>query len=111
MAAGKANRVHAGKRSASPRRVPHYGQTTDFSCGPSSLIMAMKALKPSIRIDRALELQLWREANTIFTGHPADMAAAGPGIGFGRPSPWLRRRGARQHSVPLGARQSEDAPQ
>ena len=68
MAAGKANRVQAGKRSASPRRVPHYGQTTDFSCGPSSLIMAMKALKPSIRIDRALELQLWREANTIFTG-------------------------------------------
>jgi hypothetical protein len=68
VAAGKANRVQAGKRSASPRRVPHYGQTTDFSCGPSSLIMAMKALKPSIRIDRALELQLWREANTIFTG-------------------------------------------
>ncbi len=30
--------------------------------------MAMKALNPSIRIDRALELQLWREANTIFTG-------------------------------------------
>ncbi len=50
------------------RRVPHYGQTTDFSCGPSSLIMAMKALKPSVRVDRALELQLWREANTIFMG-------------------------------------------
>jgi len=30
--------------------------------------MAMKALKPSIKIDRALELQLWREANTIFMG-------------------------------------------
>jgi hypothetical protein len=64
----KPGRVQAGKRSAAPRRVPHYGQTTDFSCGPSSLIMAMKALKPSIRIDRALELQLWREANMIFTG-------------------------------------------
>ncbi len=55
-------------RSAVRRRVPHYGQTTDFSCGPSSLIMAMKALKPSVRVDRALELQLWREANTIFMG-------------------------------------------
>ncbi len=55
-------------RSAVQRRVPHYGQTTDFSCGPSSLIMAMKALKPSVRVDRALELQLWREANTIFMG-------------------------------------------
>jgi predicted double-glycine peptidase len=49
-------------------RVPHYGQTTDFTCGPSSLIMAMKALKPAVKADRALELQLWREANTIFMG-------------------------------------------
>ena len=30
--------------------------------------MAMQALKPSITADRALELQLWREANTIFMG-------------------------------------------
>jgi hypothetical protein len=56
------------RRAKKPRRVPHYGQTTDFTCGPSSLIMAMKALKPSAKVDRALELQLWREANTIFMG-------------------------------------------
>lgn len=49
-------------------RVPHYAQTTDFTCGPSSLIMSMKALDPSIQANRALELQLWREANTIFMG-------------------------------------------
>jgi predicted double-glycine peptidase len=55
-------------RPKKPFRVPHYGQTTDFTCGPSSLIMAMKALKPSAKVDRALELQLWREANTIFMG-------------------------------------------
>jgi predicted double-glycine peptidase len=62
----------ARRRKAAPARkaraVPHYGQTTDFTCGPSSVIMAMKALKPSVRADRALELQLWREANTIFMG-------------------------------------------
>ncbi|MGH6932453.1 MAG: peptidase C39 family protein [Dongiaceae bacterium] len=46
----------------------HYAQTTDFTCGPSSLIMSMAALDPSITADRALELQLWREANTIFMG-------------------------------------------
>jgi hypothetical protein len=51
-----------------PRAVPHYGQTTDFTCGPSSLIMAMRAFKPSVKADRGLELQLWREANTIFMG-------------------------------------------
>ena len=50
------------------RRVPHVRQTTDFTCGPASLIMAMRALRPSVRADRALELQLWREANTIFMG-------------------------------------------
>ena len=62
----------AKRRKAAPARkaraVPHYGQTTDFTCGPSSLIMAMQALKPSVKADRALELQLWREANTIFMG-------------------------------------------
>ena len=42
--------------------IPHYAQTLDFTCGPSSLIMAMKALKPEVAADRALELQLWREA-------------------------------------------------
>jgi predicted double-glycine peptidase len=57
-----------GKTATKPLRVPHYGQTTDFTCGPSSLIMAMKALKPAVKADRALELQLWREANTIFMG-------------------------------------------
>jgi len=51
-----------------PRAVPHYGQTTDFTCGPSSLIMAMRAFRPAVKADRALELQLWREANTIFMG-------------------------------------------
>jgi predicted double-glycine peptidase len=53
-------------------RAPHYAQTTDFSCGPSSLIMAMKALRSHLRADRSLELQLWREANTIFTGRSGD---------------------------------------
>jgi predicted double-glycine peptidase len=50
------------------KRVPHYAQTTDFTCGPSSLIMSMSALDPKVKRDRALELQLWREANTIFMG-------------------------------------------
>jgi len=62
----------AKRRKPAPARnahaVLHYGQTTDFTCGPSSVIMAMKALKPSVKADRALELQIWREANTIFMG-------------------------------------------
>jgi hypothetical protein len=56
------------RKPAPLRRLPHYRQTTDFTCGPASLMMAMKTLAPQTKIDRGLELQLWREANTIFMG-------------------------------------------
>ena len=51
--------------------IPYYQQTTDFTCGPASLIMAMQTLDKSITPDRSLELQLWREATTIYmtSGH------------------------------------------
>ncbi len=51
--------------------VAHYSQTTDFTCGPASLMMVMKTFMPEINLDRSLELQLWREATTIFmtSGH------------------------------------------
>jgi predicted double-glycine peptidase len=61
-AAGRAN----GRAAARP--VPHYAQSTDFTCGPAALIMTMAALDKRVKPDRALELQLWREANTIFMG-------------------------------------------
>lgn len=47
-------------------RVPFYQQTLDFTCGPASLMMAMKALDPALELSRRLELKLWREATTIF---------------------------------------------
>lgn len=47
-------------------RVPFYQQTLDFTCGPSSLMMAMKALDLSFDLSRRLELALWRESTTIF---------------------------------------------
>jgi hypothetical protein len=52
-------------------RVPYYQQTLDFTCGPASLMMAMRSLDESIVMDRRLELRLWRESTTIFmtSGH------------------------------------------
>lgn len=52
-------------------RAPYYRQTLDFTCGPSSLMMAMKGFRPELELSRTLELQLWREATTIFmtAGH------------------------------------------
>jgi hypothetical protein len=52
-------------------KVPYYQQTLDFTCGPAALMMAMKALDPTLELNRKLELRLWREATTIFmtSGH------------------------------------------
>ncbi|MFY0663526.1 MAG: GNAT family N-acetyltransferase/peptidase C39 family protein [Natronospirillum sp.] len=68
--------------------LPFYAQTTAFTCGPASLMMAMAALRPSLKTDRALELQLWREATTIYmtSGHggcsPHGLALAAHRRGF-----------------------------
>lgn len=48
------------------RLLPYYAQTLDFTCGPSALMMAMKALDDTAAFDRREELRLWREATTIF---------------------------------------------
>ena len=61
-------RVATAAKAVKPRNIAYYNQSTGFTCGPSSLMMAMNALDPKIRIARALELQLWREATTIFMG-------------------------------------------
>jgi ribosomal protein S18 acetylase RimI-like enzyme len=68
--------------------VPWYGQTTEFSCGPASLMMAMASLDPTLVLDRELELDIWREATTIFMTsghggcHPFGLALAARRRGF-----------------------------
>jgi ribosomal protein S18 acetylase RimI-like enzyme len=70
------------------KRVPFYEQTLDFTCGPSSLMMAMQALRPTIELSRTLELRIWRESTTIFmtSGHggcgPLGLALAADARGF-----------------------------
>lgn len=51
--------------------VPYYTQGTEFTCGPSSLMMAMKTFHPKVELSLSNELQIWREATTIFmtSGH------------------------------------------
>ncbi len=58
-------------RMTPSRMVPFYGQTTEFTCGPASLLMVMGALEPDRALGRSEELRLWREATTIFmtAGH------------------------------------------
>jgi predicted double-glycine peptidase len=69
-------------------RMPFYEQTLEFTCGASSLMMAMKALDPELKLDRTMELRIWREATTIFmtSGHggcgPFGLALAARHRGF-----------------------------
>ena len=88
--------VKAGRRGT----VPHYNQTTGFTCGPSSLLMAMKTLAPTSDFSRAHELQLWREATTIFMGGPHHGGCGATGLalaahrrGF-QAEVWVNHKGA-----------------
>lgn len=54
-----------------PSQLPYYTQTTDFTCGPASLLMAAKQINPDQPLSKIEEFNIWREATTIFmtTGH------------------------------------------
>ncbi|SDI49396.1 GNAT family N-acetyltransferase/peptidase C39 family protein [Pseudomonas panipatensis] len=77
---------HLGEHAQ--RHVPYYRQTTDFTCGPACLLMAMATLHPGRPLERREELRLWREATTIYmtAGHggcsPQGLALAAWRRGF-----------------------------
>jgi len=79
--------------------VPYYPQTTDFSCGPAALIMAMAALDEGQSLSTLEELKPWREATTIFmlAGHggcgPHGLALSAWNRGF-HASAWISKEGA-----------------
>lgn len=70
------------------RVTPWYQQTTEFTCGPAALMMAMASLDPNLHLDQSLELDLWREATTIYMTsghggcHPLGLALAAQRRGF-----------------------------
>ena len=63
-------------------------QTTPFTCGPASLMMAMHGLDEGYQPSREEEINLWREATTIFMTsghggcHPVGLALAAKRRGF-----------------------------
>ncbi len=54
-----------------PQNLCFYPQSTEFTCGPASLLMAMRQSDPNTELSQVAELNLWREATTIYmtTGH------------------------------------------
>ncbi|WP_246065579.1 GNAT family N-acetyltransferase/peptidase C39 family protein [Hydrocarboniclastica marina] len=70
------------------RNIPYYAQTTDFSCGPAALMMALATLQDDVPMSTHQELRIWREATTIYmlSGHggcgPHGLALAAWSRGF-----------------------------
>jgi ribosomal protein S18 acetylase RimI-like enzyme len=73
-------------------------QTTDFTCGPACLMMALAWADPKHRLEPGLEFRLWREATTIYmtAGHggcgPYGLAISAKGRGL-RPEVYVNRAG------------------
>ncbi len=54
------------KRGASVHLdIPFYRQHYEFTCGPASLMMAMKYFDKDLRLGKDLEINIWREGNLI----------------------------------------------
>ncbi len=70
------------------RQTPWYQQTTTFTCGPAALMMAMASLGIGDRPNQLLELDIWREATSIYMTsghggcHPLGLALAAADRGF-----------------------------
>ncbi|WP_461520504.1 peptidase C39 family protein [Porticoccus sp.] len=81
---------------AENRAIPWIQQTTTFTCGPAALMMAMRALSKDYQPTQHEELQIWREATTIFMTsghggcHPIGLALAAQQRGYDV-KVWLNR--------------------
>lgn len=73
---------------AGDKQVPYIAQTTPFTCGPACLLMVFNFFQPGRHDPYELEIDLWREATTIFmtSGHggcgPRGLALAAANRGF-----------------------------
>ncbi|NVJ61885.1 MAG: peptidase C39 family protein [Gammaproteobacteria bacterium] len=70
------------------RHIPWYRQSTEFTCGPAALQMAMASLSDNFKCSLENELDIWREATTIYMTsghggcHPFGLALAANNRGF-----------------------------
>ena len=46
-------------------QVPYYRQHYDFTCGPASLMMAMKYFDKCLPLTKNLEIDIWKESNMV----------------------------------------------
>jgi ribosomal protein S18 acetylase RimI-like enzyme len=92
-------RIHQYRTHERTLEMPWIRQSTAFTCGPAALMMAMWAVDDRYQPSPHEELQIWREATTIFmtTGHggchPIGLALAARQRGF-QAEVWINTRQA-----------------
>lgn len=81
-------RIRTLRNNGVHNHTPWLAQSTDFSCGPASLMMAMASINEHLPCSLTMELDIWREATTIFMTsghggcHPFGLAMAAQRRGF-----------------------------
>ena len=81
-------RIREPRNLGTQRNTPWYRQSTEFTCGPAALQMAMGSLSRGFSCTLEKELEIWREATTIFMTsghggcHPFGLALAAKKRGF-----------------------------
>jgi ribosomal protein S18 acetylase RimI-like enzyme len=89
--------IHTYEPALSGRVVPWIPQSTNFTCGPASLMMAMTASDQGYEPSVVEEIQIWREATTIFMTsghggcHPLGLALSAKKRGF-NVEVWINQR-------------------
>jgi ribosomal protein S18 acetylase RimI-like enzyme len=90
-------RIHQYREYESHVDMPWIRQSTAFTCGPAALMMAMSAVSGKYVASQHEELQIWREATTIFMTsghggcHPVGLALAAQQRGFNA-EVWINNR-------------------
>ena len=81
-------RIHHYRVREQQVEMPWIRQSTEFTCGPAALMMALAAVSKKYTPSQHEELQIWREATTIFMTsghggcHPIGLALAARQRGF-----------------------------
>jgi|SRR5208283_1284199 len=63
MKSGKARRTSSTTLNSFKRRIPHYEQEYEYTCGPACLMMIFKYFDRSFVLNKKNEIDLWRESS------------------------------------------------
>ncbi|WP_342640871.1 GNAT family N-acetyltransferase/peptidase C39 family protein [Rhodoligotrophos ferricapiens] len=67
------------------RQVPYYPQSTEFTCGPAAMMMALAGIGVPVEFSKRFEISLWRQSTTIFmTSGPGGCEPVGMAVTFAR---------------------------